>query len=80
MTLPSAIPELAISEALDPNQTAAARQHESMVARSEHDEAELRELERTEYYGERPAVTTSEPTPAAARARFFDWLFRRAKR
>lgn len=51
-----------------------------MVARSALDEAELRELERTEYYGQTPAVTTPEPTPAPARAGFFDRLLRRARR
>ena len=55
----------AIRKALGPEQGAAANQHQASEERAALDEAELRALERVEYYGETP---TPEPGPTPRRS------------
>jgi hypothetical protein len=67
----------AIRKALGPDQVEAARGSAELQQRVALDAAELRDLERAEYYGETSAVS-EEATPAASRRRsILDRLLRR---
>jgi hypothetical protein len=61
-----------VRKSLNASQDRDAQEHEASAARALLDEAELRELERSEVYGEAP------PSPQPTRRRsLFDRLFRR---
>jgi hypothetical protein len=67
----------AIRKALGPEQVAAAGESGQRHARTALDEAELRELERAEYYGETPAVVEDVAPAARPRRSILDRLLRR---
>jgi len=64
----------AARKALNSSQEAAAQEHEASAERALLDTAELREVERSELYGQTPDVHV---TPSRRR-RLIDWLFRRS--
>ena len=64
-----------IMSGLGMDQTAAANEHDLSVKQAALDEADLREVERAEYYGETSVVT--EPVVAPRRRSLLDRLFRR---
>jgi hypothetical protein len=67
----------AIRKALGPDQVEAARGLAEQQQRSAVDEAELRDLERAEYYGETSAVTQDATPAASSRRSILDRLLRR---
>lgn len=67
----------AARKALTPEQTSAANRQDASIERAALDEAELHDLERTEYYDETPALTAPGPTPAEPRRSIVDRLLRR---
>lgn len=67
----------AIRKALGPDQVAAASGSAEQQQRAALDEAELRDLERAEYYGETPAVNEDATPAARPRRSILDRLLRR---
>jgi len=81
MTFPNpAISAEAARKALGATEVAAANQHEVSDERAALDEAELHDLERAEYYPDKPADTLLEPTPAAPGQSILDRLLHRRPR
>jgi hypothetical protein len=65
----------AIIQAVDQDHEAAAEASAAKAARAALDDAELRELERANYYGEAPSQPPARR--AAPLRRLIDWLFGR---
>lgn len=70
----------AIRRALTTKQVDAANLQDAIIERAALDEAELRDLERAEYYAEMPTVTTPGPTPVGSHRSTVDRLLRPGSR
>jgi hypothetical protein len=70
----------AIRRALGAPEADAAHQHDVAAEQATLDEAELRELDRADYYPERAAEPVPDPVPATEPRTFLDRLFRRNPR